>query len=88
MISLPICSSCRHFRPERVDGNYCDAFPDGPGIPMEILRNEFDHRKPFPGDNGILYAPRPGTEPPPIVSGRKMIRGMMRSLGLLEDEKP
>jgi hypothetical protein len=33
----------------------CLAFPEG--IPEEIITGEVDHSKPYPGDNGILYAP-------------------------------
>jgi len=33
----------------------CDAFPDG--IPIEIQLNRHKHRKPYPGDNGILFEP-------------------------------
>ena len=33
----------------------CYAFPNG--IPEEILTGEFDHSKPYPGDNGIRFEP-------------------------------
>ncbi len=33
----------------------CKAFPNS--IPAIIYANEFDHRRPFPGDNGIRFAP-------------------------------
>ena len=31
----------------------CDAVPDWPGIPEEIVSSEFDHNQPYPGDHGI-----------------------------------
>jgi|TARA_Y100000296_G_scaffold14363_1_gene16802 hypothetical protein len=31
----------------------CLAFPDG--IPEPIMLGEFDHRKPYDGDNGIRW---------------------------------
>jgi hypothetical protein len=53
MQSEPQCLQCLHFR----KGAVCAAFPEG--IPFEILNNEHDHRKPFPGDNGIQFEPAP-----------------------------
>lgn len=38
----------------------CDAFQGG--IPVEILTGLVDHRKPYPGDNGLRYAPMPGVD--------------------------
>ena len=39
----------------------CPAFPDG--IPDEIYMGEFDHRKPAPGDNGIMFEVDPEADP-------------------------
>ena len=47
------CSLCKH---RNKDGISCTAFPDV--IPQDILANVFDHRKPFPGDNGIQFEPK------------------------------
>jgi len=38
----------------------CDAFPAG--IPASIIENRRDHRKPYPGDRGILFEPRESFE--------------------------
>ena len=47
------CMLCKHLSE---DGISCTAFPDT--IPQDILANVFDHRNPFPGDNGILFEPK------------------------------
>lgn len=42
------CKSCiRYFH------SGCEAFPDG--IPEEIMRNQFLHHTPYPGDGGLLF---------------------------------
>jgi hypothetical protein len=53
MITIPICFGCVHFHKDK--GFTCEAFPGG--IPDKILLNEFDHAKPFDGDNGIQFKP-------------------------------
>jgi hypothetical protein len=47
-----LCMECRHV----LGARRCAAYPDG--IPREILLEEYDHRKPFPGDNGIQFEQR------------------------------
>jgi hypothetical protein len=59
---LSQCAVCKHLRDE---GGACDAFPDG--IPMEVMfgdgdpsepesfKPQFDHRQPYPGDNGVRW---------------------------------
>lgn len=46
------CDICKHYRGEIK----CDAFPHG--IPDEIYFLGFDHRKEYPGDNGIRFEPK------------------------------
>jgi hypothetical protein len=48
----PICVLCKHFD-KSADGLICSAFPLG--ISDELLRSEFDHRNPYPGDKGIQF---------------------------------
>lgn len=56
------CAFCLHF--QKVDDRdpkfFCDAFPNG--IPDEIVRMRFDHRKPHPDDNGIQFEMNPQFE--------------------------
>lgn len=62
MMHIPAqCESCIHYK------NFfrCNAFPEYPGIPREIDNMRFDHRNPYPGDNGIRWEPKtPDTKHP------------------------
>ena len=49
---LPQCLRCKHWNGK----GRCEAFPDG--IPHEILTDEFDHKEPYPGDNGTQFEAR------------------------------
>ena len=48
-LDISQCFHCAHL----LGNKKCAAFDDE--IPMEIRTNEHDHRKPFPGDNGIRF---------------------------------
>ena len=61
-IPSPMCYRCAHFR--GYDGEQigpgrptCAAFPDE--IPDEIFVDGLLHDKPYPGDHGIQFTPRP-----------------------------
>jgi len=52
----PICTYCKHLKNKKnLRTDACKAFPHG--IPDEIFFDAFDHRKPFPGDNGVRFEP-------------------------------
>lgn len=48
----PICLLCKHL----LNGEKfaCKAFAE---IPDDIIFSRFDHRQPYPGDNGIQFEP-------------------------------
>ena len=53
-----VCLSCAHFRAERFvssEARTCEAFPKG--IPSPIWNGQNTHRRPYPGDRGIVYEP-------------------------------
>jgi hypothetical protein len=53
----PLCLLCTHLmRTHPTEEWTCAAFPAG--IPEPILTGEHDHRKPYPGDHGVVYARR------------------------------
>lgn len=51
---VPICFACEHYRNE---DETCRAFPEG--IPWDIKRGGFDHRKPFTADGGVRFQLKP-----------------------------
>jgi len=53
VIYSPTCAGCKHFNYIDPRARVCDAFPDG--IPEVIWIGKNDHRKPYPGDHGILF---------------------------------
>lgn len=54
-----LCFYCArlHDVAELDDPLRCDAYPAG--IPMPILDNAHDHRQPYEGDGGIVFAKAP-----------------------------
>jgi len=48
--AAPQCTYCVHR-----SGEVCNAYPGG--IPFPILANQVDHRKKYPLDHGIRFAP-------------------------------
>ncbi len=54
----PVCSGCRHLQVDVLKGGAsCPAFQS---IPPEIWNGDHDHKKPFPGDKGIVFEPIEG----------------------------
>ena len=50
------CFGCIHYHLDIDQLGTCEAYPRG--IPHAIVAGEFDHRKHFVGDKGIVYATR------------------------------
>ena len=53
MYGDPICNRCIH---KNTNSASCKAYPLG--IPDEIIFDKVDHRKPYIGDNGIVFEKR------------------------------
>ena len=61
---MPMCIICKHYRKYQdryIDKTgfrhpYCDAYPDGEGIPEAVYR--IGHLNPKPGDHGIQFEAR------------------------------
>ena len=51
----PICAKCKHLVMDCRREPYCKAFPEG--IPDDIFVRRCNHRRPFPGDNGVRFEP-------------------------------
>lgn len=56
MVPSSQCEHCKHWADRLKRRKVCSAFPSG--IPDEIFWWEFDHRNPYPGDNGIRFEPQ------------------------------
>jgi hypothetical protein len=59
------CAHCQRFfqgRADQKEGAFCEAFPEGKGIPTEIILCRVTHRLPYPGDHGLQWLPEPGYE--------------------------
>lgn len=64
---LPQCQNCIHL--VSTSTPRCTAFPEG--IPMEILVNNLDHRKPVKGDNGTRYEAANPRLPHPLAEVKR-----------------
>lgn len=65
----PMCVFCRHLK--KGEDFRCDAFPDG--IPSDIIENNADHRKPYPGDHGIRFEIKKDFDPDEVSNSLDII---------------
>ena len=81
-MSVPLCLLCKRMGQSIWDRNakrerrYCEAYPDGDGIPDAVYWT--GHFKPKPGDHGLRFIPSDD-------ANKKMV-AYFRSLSEQEDE--
>jgi hypothetical protein len=69
VIVFNLCVFCAHRkRGGSAKGPVCAAFPGG--IPADILAMRHDHREPYAGDGGILFALAPDLSEEEVKSFR------------------
>jgi hypothetical protein len=66
----PICLRCKHYDWTNLEGNTCQAYPDG--ILENIMNTILTHTEPLPGDHGIQFEQEdPGTLATKVAAFRK-----------------
>ena len=84
---MPMCHLCKHHyewrrAPQDEVGwsYYCDAYPDGSGVPLALI-DDFGHFHPLDGDHGLQFEPKDDITPEEVAFYRDVVYG-----GLDEDE--